>query len=141
MAVAYPSPPFLHTVAPLSDNDFTDVVDLPAGVTSNQFSKATHRDVQTTADITGRTPPCGWSSYGDAARRVGQTTQGAAGRCVNVLVVRLLDDEAVNRQSGHGRRRRVRERLTGPRFLGSILVCRTGYPVNRLTVNIPTLKL
>jgi len=30
------------------------------------------------------------------------------------------------------------ERLTGPRFLGPIRVFRTGYPVNRLTVNIPT---
>ena len=30
------------------------------------------------------------------------------------------------------------ERLTGPRFLGSIRVFRTGYPVNRLTVNIPS---
>ena len=30
--MAYPSSPFLHTIAPFSDNDFTDVVDLPAGV-------------------------------------------------------------------------------------------------------------
>jgi len=37
----------------------------------------------------------------------------------------------------HGRRRQVRERLTCPRFLGSVLVFRTGYLVNRLTVNIP----
>ena len=49
-----PLPPFLHTVAVFRDNDFTDIVDLPAGVTSNQFSRyvATHRNVQTTADIT-----------------------------------------------------------------------------------------
>jgi len=32
------------------------------------------------------------------------------------------------------------ERLTGPRFLGPIRLFRTGYPVNRLTVNIPSLK-
>jgi len=30
------------------------------------------------------------------------------------------------------------ERLTGPRFLGPMWVSRTGYPVNRLTVNIPS---
>ena len=53
-AVDYPAPPFLHTIAPFSENDLTDVVDLPAGVTSYQVSQyvATHRDVQTAADIT-----------------------------------------------------------------------------------------
>jgi len=52
--MAYPSPPFLHTVTPFSDNDFTDIVDLPVSVTSNQFSRyvATHRDIQTAADVT-----------------------------------------------------------------------------------------
>jgi len=46
-------------------------------------------------------------------------------------------------EGGHGRRRRIREnvyRLTGPCFLGSIFFCRTGYPVNRLTVNIPSFE-
>jgi len=33
------------------------------------------------------------------------------------------------------------ERLTGPHFLGPIRVFRTGYPVNRLTVNIPKTNL
>jgi len=68
---------------------------------------------------------CGWRRL----PRVGQTTLGGRGRSVL----------STTRPSiAHGRRRRVRERLTGPHFLGSVLVFRTGYPVNRLTVNIPT---
>ena len=79
-------------------------------------------------------------------RRVGGLTGDAAPPTVRPPRVRPAgrshDDEAVHRQSaregGRGRRRQVQERLTGPPFLGSILVCRTDYPVNRLTVNIPS---
>jgi len=140
-AVAYPSPPFLHTVAPFSDNDFTDVwTDLPAGVTSNQFSRvcghpprrpnscrhwlemrrcqATQMAVKWTLAAALQSAHCvvllgcsptsvhhvlkrpalgggAWSNAGPAVwvvvlrapPRVGQTTLGAAGRSVDVLVV------------------------------------------------------
>jgi len=147
-----------------SDNDFTDVVDLPAGVTSNQFSRvcghpprrpnscrhwlemercqATQTAVKWTRRQTNDAPPssrytgccsavctlslCGLTCRLDAVAavwvvvlrappRVGQTTQGEAGRSVDVLIVGSLDDKAV-----HRRRRRTRPPPPSPRTVRTV---------------------